>query len=411
MVRPLPIIFGQRDYLQRLGSSAGTIAEYGCYVTSFAILARACGKETDPVELNRVLTERDMYLNGNLMYDNNLTKIFPDLVYQQTIEFKNANKNTPADLSLLRELMKDPTTWVIVKIQVPPPFNTHFALVTGINGVVTIADPLTKRHEDFAQRYGDPAANIMKFVVYKGTPVSSEQVSETVRNERDINWNMVNEILAPMGIVADSNDKPGTVVRAKEKIDGYLTTISSYTKRIEELLGKYDTEQKLVISLQNDLSKILNQDKNFGQEALDAQHQASALKEGIEKIGEKLELQYDPNDDKKLVDKILAEINHLRTVEEREQNPATDVLIQLLEIFEGMGINEFAKNAGLPVVTTDDISDETVLTVKAYLKKIVEEYLALEKPSAPVLSDAPFQERQHIVTRFVKKLLGAFFEL
>ena len=57
--RILPIVFGQRDYLQQLGTKGGSIADYGCFVTTFATLAKACGKETDPIELNRILNTKN----------------------------------------------------------------------------------------------------------------------------------------------------------------------------------------------------------------------------------------------------------------------------------------------------------------------------------------------------------------
>lgn len=192
-MRELPIVFGQQDFLQLLGfSPTVTIAQAGCYLCSFATLARACGKQTDPVDLNTQFKVHKLYVDEDEMLDDNLTKIFPDIIYQESLHYEAI----PADLNKLKELLSDPTLWVILEIDLGNNFN-HFVLCTGVNGIVSIADPMTKSVIDFATRYGDPAKNILKYVVYKGTPVlppvevvNQQPLIDSLRLDRDKNWNL-----------------------------------------------------------------------------------------------------------------------------------------------------------------------------------------------------------------------------
>src|SRR5947209_110320 len=111
MTRNLPIIFGQLDYYQLLGTSPTIrIHDSGCYLVSLTNLARACGKTTDPVDLNNQFIQKQLYVNACEMVDDNLTKIYPDIVFQQSHHYETI----PADLNLLKTLMADSSTWVVL---------------------------------------------------------------------------------------------------------------------------------------------------------------------------------------------------------------------------------------------------------------------------------------------------------
>src|SRR6266704_724315 len=126
MVRGLPIIFSLRDFLQPLGFSPSvTISQSGCLLTSFAMIARYYGKATDPVDLNRAFKAANLYLELDDLADDDLTKIFPDVVFQESLLYPN-EPPTPADLTKLKELLDDPTLSVILEIDMGGG-NTHFA--------------------------------------------------------------------------------------------------------------------------------------------------------------------------------------------------------------------------------------------------------------------------------------------
>lgn len=403
MTRSLPIVFGQQDYFQQLGTTGGSIKEYGCKLTTHAIIAKACGKETDPIELNKLYISKGFYSDGKNLTDDALTKVYPDIILQQSIDYSNS----PADLNLIKELLKDQTNWVVLRIKIPPPFNTHFVLCTGVNGVVTIANPLTKKQEDFSQLYGDPVTNITKVTVYKGTPSVIED--QAVRNEANINWNCFLEVTSHLGLQADPSNKIGTVIKVKEKIDSYISQIASYTKALEDLKKSNEESQRLVLSLKNEMSEIHKQDASFGEEAYDAQHKVNELQEGLQKIGKTMELQYDPTNDKKLIDEILSEIAHKNKIIEDTNNNEAQILKNIVTLFISMGINNYLPKVNKPQIDAEDINDETYKSIFLYLEQLTKEFLSLTTPQEPVITDKPFKEEVNKVKdNLVKKVINYF---
>lgn len=408
MVRQLPIVFGQRDYLQQLGTTGGSIRDYGCKLTTHAIIAKACGKEIDPIELNKIYIARSIYAEGKNLADDALTRVFPDIILQQSIDYTNS----PADLNLIKELLKDQTNWVVLKIKIEPPFNTHFVLCTGVNGIVTIANPITKKQEDFAQLYGDPVTNITKVTVYKGMPSVIED--QAVRTEANINWNCFLEVVAHLGLQADSNNKQGSVASAKEKIDSYISQIGSYTKALEELKKANEESSRLVLSLKNEMAEIHKQDATFGEEAYDAQHKVNELQEGLQKIGKTMELQYDPTNDKKLIDEILTEIARKNRIIKEVDSEEDQILKNIVKLFISMGINNYLPKINKPQITEEDIDEETYKSIFAYLEQLTKEFLSLTAPQEPVLTDKPFKEdknevKVNLIKRVIKYIFSKFF--
>lgn len=436
MTRPLPIVFGQTDYLQQLGTTGGTIHDYGCYLTSFANLAKACGKDTDPIALNKAFIDQKVYVNGNLLPDDALTKIFPDIVYQKSYEFPNEVKDAsgnvvspavPADLNLLCELLKDPSTWVLIKLNVPAPFYTHFVLCAGINGVVSIADPMTKHIDDFSSKYGDPSTNIIKFVVYKGTPVNTtgdglnyEQLFNDKRVECDANWNMGTEVISYLGIEITPNDKEGMAKRAKDKIDNYLAQIGQYKKAAEDAQTKYESAQHDILDLKGEIAEIHTTDKNYGQQALDAQHLAKDREDFLHMISDEVGVQYDPSNDKKLVDEVLQQISLLRN--QQTSNPQQGQLQTIVSHFVSLGINNYLTGRGIAPIDPGKLDPQLEQKIQMYLSDLANELLTLHANTAdpadagssatneaadPVI--ASLQKPKPFFSKIIQSLLGLFF--
>lgn len=407
MIRNLPIIFGQTDYLQQLGTTGGSIKDWGCKLTTFATLAKACGKVTDPIELNKVFIQKNIYADGKNLTDDAITKVYPDIIFQKAIDYSSS----PADINLLREALKDPTVWAVLRVSIPPPFNTHFVLVTGVNGVVTIADPLTKQSEDFA-KYGDPAEKITKIAFYKGNPAVAEQIDEKIRIDRDINWNLISELVSYLGIQVSPEDKPGMVEKAKQKIDSYISTVSEYTRQLEELKKKYEDEQKLVISLRGEITALHSQDKDYGQEALDAQHKVTELQEGLAKIGGYMELQYDPADDKKLVEEILGEIAHRDKLIKDSQSPEVQLVkIILKKLDKYLAMNTYLEKLNMDAIDIEQLTDEEIAEKLEYFLAQVQHELLKEPVSIPqeVKADSSIKQsikKRNVLVRLIKGILG-----
>ncbi len=289
MVRGLPIIFSQRDFLQPLGFSPSvTISQSGCLLTSFAMIARYYGKATDPVDLNRAFKAANLYLELDDLADDDLTKIFPDVVFQESLLYPN-EPPTPADLTKLKELLDDPTLSVILEIDMGGG-NTHFAPCVGVNGVVTIANPWDKTVEDFSANYGDPVKNILKYIVYKGTPASvDQQLLDQLRQQRDANWNLHLEDIAQTQMV-------------KNQLSGTQT-------QLNETKQKYDESEKEVIAINGALETLTKTNKDYASEAYTAEQAENSLRDLLHMLANQVGISNVNLKDKDLADATAANID------------------------------------------------------------------------------------------------------
>jgi hypothetical protein len=137
------------------------------------MIASYFGHPQDPASLNALCTKNKIYVSLDLMPDDGLATAFSDIKYVQTFNYVSV----AADLNNLKNIMADPTQIVVLEVD----FNhnpadgiqTHFVVCTDCDGSnVTIADPWFGTVDNFTKNYGtNPAQTIVKFVVYKGTPV------------------------------------------------------------------------------------------------------------------------------------------------------------------------------------------------------------------------------------------------
>lgn len=177
-MRTLPQVYSQRNpqwASQRLGTVNGTtIGQYGCYISSFSMVAGYFGHTITPAAFDDACTNK-FYVEGNEATDDMLQKVFPDCKYVTSYNFYEV----PADLALLKKLLDDPTLMVIVEVDFDhnpsDGIQTHFMVAVdsdGGNGI-KMADPWYGSIDDFSKNYGsNPTQTILKYVVYKGTPVN-----------------------------------------------------------------------------------------------------------------------------------------------------------------------------------------------------------------------------------------------
>jgi len=173
-MRQYPRIYNQRDNLwvsHPLGTAEGaTIGLYGCLITAWASKACYYGHRITPDSLNDIFTRQKLFADGDYVSnDNDLQQVFPDVQYVQSYHYEKI----PADLKQLQQLSGDDTITVTLEIDLGGG-STHFVELHWCDGTnVQIYNPYYGSDEDFRLHYGDPAGNIMKFVVYQGKPASA----------------------------------------------------------------------------------------------------------------------------------------------------------------------------------------------------------------------------------------------
>jgi len=174
-VKHFPTLYEQRDArwaAQRLGTANGiTLGQYGCYVTSMAMLACYYGHPITPAALDDLYTARQIYVNGDMMPDDALHQAFPDLELVAVHDYSNV----PADLDVLRSIAADPALMAIVGLDFDhnpsDGIQTHFSPLADCDGAhVQLADTWYGGViADMTVNYGpDPASTIQKVVVYRG---------------------------------------------------------------------------------------------------------------------------------------------------------------------------------------------------------------------------------------------------
>lgn len=193
-----------------LGTSSITLGAAGCYVTSFSVLAAYYGHKITPFEMNRLLVERKLFVSQNLISNpDDLEDIFPDIKFTMSYYFNNST-GRPADLAILRDILSDPNKTVIVCINIHDK-SLHFTPVIDCDGErVTIMNVWNGQVEDFTKLYGDPKKNIIRFIVYTGTPAerepSQQEIIDRLRLERDHNYNLTVAILDRLNLHPTDND-------------------------------------------------------------------------------------------------------------------------------------------------------------------------------------------------------------
>ncbi len=312
-MRNLPKIFSQRDpqwAAQRLGTVNGsTLGQYGCYVTSFAMVAAYYGKDINPSKLDDFFTNGHVYYNaqGNhndpakFAADNMLQVIYGDIVFQKAYDFTNA----PADLNLLKTLLADPTLSVILEVD----FNhnpgdgiqTHFVVAVECDGKkVVIADPwqVPGSVDDFTKNYGNnPAQTILKFVVYKGnvpaTASTSPAAGADMYGGLDLNnkdsmkvcvdtFNKVQhgELIGKDKYDADLKVKEDTIKGLNGTIENDNTTIKTQQAKIDAFPAQLKALQDQIDVLSPQSDELVQTKKLLEQAELD--------KEGLRKTNQTL---------------------------------------------------------------------------------------------------------------------------
>lgn len=154
------------------------------------------------------------------------------------------------------------------------------------------------------------------------------------------------------------------------KVQSLQETLDVTKGELEETKKKYDDKCNEVISLKAEITKTHEEDKNYAVQALEAEHKANEKQEALSVIADELGVQYNPQDDKKLVQEILQRVADERNKAAGDPSKLQAVIKHLTQI----GINQYLELRGkTPIDTNDPEFDEKV---KMYLDDLANELLA-----------------------------------
>lgn len=172
----LPIApLSQRDHrwsAQRLGTVNGiTIGSHGCVITDMAMLATYYNHPILPDALDNILTDRNLYYDGDLFVNSSITKIFPDISFDSVV-FCETN---PAPIDKIKSYLNQGKPSVVALINYGI---RHYILAVGYDGNrIFVNDPWQGDQVAINDRWGDPAVKILQVNFFSGPVPSVQPVS------------------------------------------------------------------------------------------------------------------------------------------------------------------------------------------------------------------------------------------
>lgn len=290
-MRQYPFIYSQRDPAwasQRLGTVNGaTIGQYGCILTCQAMKAGYYGHEIKPNALDDIFTNKNIYVQGDLLPDSGVHAVFNDI---QLVEVKTYTSG-PADLNYLKQLAADPAVTVTIEVDFDHDPNdgiqTHFVELHDYDGTtLTIYDPWYGQPDNFTTHYGtNPAVTIQKFAIYKGNAAKAQILVDQDVFQELVNKSTSNDAVCDaLGLAHNVGKDAEVATISKIKLDSTAkdTTITNLNKQIPELEGKISTLDNQVLDLQQKLqiaqAAAVHPDTGIDYQVLYTQSQADLSK-------------------------------------------------------------------------------------------------------------------------------------
>lgn len=173
---PIPPV-SQRDLRwsnQRLGTVNGTtIGSHGCIISDMAMLATYYGHPISPNTLDDILTNRNLYYDGNLFVNGSITNIFSDIFFDKVVYCET----TAAPVNEICEYLNSGKPCVVALINQGI---KHYVLAVGFEGErIYCNDPWMGDQIAINDRWGDPKIKILQINFFSG-PVPVFQIPGVV---------------------------------------------------------------------------------------------------------------------------------------------------------------------------------------------------------------------------------------
>lgn len=250
------------------------------------MLAGYYGHTITPKELNDLFNQKGIYSQGDLLTDDALTKVFPDIAYQESYDYAKV----PANLNQLKALAADDATTIILELDfdhdLSDGIQRHFVCVHSYDGTtLQIYDPWWGTDADFSLHYGDdPATTILKFVVYHGTPVAPPvSVDSATFTKLVHNSTQYDAVCAYFNLPQQPDGTDADFGEVKNKLD-------ALTKNITDLGNEVQQGKDSIATLSTELANLNETDSTAIQNGLEAEKQRDSLATQLDVIAQALGL-------------------------------------------------------------------------------------------------------------------------
>lgn len=148
---------------------------------------------------------------------------------------------------------------------------------------------------------------------------------------------------------------------ALEQVSYFQEQYNSIKQSYDELKKKYDEESRKNIDLNEANKTISGENQDNAVKAYDAEKRADQHEDALRVLSEHMELNYDPNNDKQLVESILEELRQEKHKIDQSTAPEVDYLHQIMGMFDQLGINRYLQKIGIePIKSIDSTMVEKV---------------------------------------------------
>lgn len=393
-------VLSQRDQKWstfKLGTSDVTIGGYGCTITSLAMYIG-----TTPNIVNEQLKQVGGFANGNLVIWDKVKEAFPGVEITKVSREWNSeevSQNTPC----IVEVDFDGTDRVD---------NRHFVLYLGNDQMADpwtgTTDPVTKYRPLSYRLIKGTWSEVSHPDYYRELDLTNK---ESMKVAVDVWFRLKNGELVEKGQFQTQADAAtqcqSQLTTALEQVELFQNQANEYKISSEDFQKKYESEKSTVIDLQGQLEKILKQDKDYGVEALEAQHKLAEIEKNLRMLGEETGIHYDTSNGKALVEEVLKEMAEKeRQIKQAPQQTQLEVIIKLLK---DLGIDDYLQLKGLPPILQGNTDPALEEKVAKYLADVKEELIALAESEktgdSPVLQSLK-KPRKSILSLVIRALFG-----
>lgn len=367
----------------KLGTSDLTIGGYGCTITCLAMYIG-----TTPDVVNERLKAVNGFSQGSLVIWAKVAEAFPGVSITK-LGWTYDNNDVAQNLPCLVEVDFDGTDRVD---------NRHWVVYKGNQ---KMNDPWTGTEEP-TSKYPPLSYRVIKG---KWLQVEDANYSDLLHKQQEATSQCQLQLSVALNQITE----------LQKKMDSYISSNNEYKLQAEDYRKRYESEQQLVLDLKSEISKVHQQDKDYGQEALDAQHLATERSKYIQAICESMDIQYDPTNDKQLVEEILGRIAEHNKELQSATVPEINQVRFVTKLLISMGINNYLTSKGLTPLNPDTTDVQFEEKVNLYLTDVTNELLGLSaaqennQVTSSSVSQTIVKPKRDFFSPLLSKLISLFF--
>jgi len=215
---------------------------------------------------------------------------------------------------------------------------------------------------------------VLGWLRFKGTPEvkTTQQFQQELLSQQDATSQCQTQLKTALD----------QVIQLQSQIDSYNSQVSGYKMQLNDLQTKYDSECRKNQDLNEANKKISGENQDNAEKAYDSERLAKDRANYLHMIADSLQIQYDPTDDKKLVDEVLHSVATMQ--KQQQENPEITQLQAIVKQFISMGINNYLTAKGLETIDFTKTDPQLIEKISLYMSDLTNELLSMNAGITPI---------------------------